>query len=116
VAGWILPAHGTRRLLEGVDVTDPLPVRCHQQEIVGKKQLAVKVRLISVLPDVVGPANLSSLAVEGVEESAAGTDEEKVPRDRGGMGDSALRVEAPEQLGLLRRTGTRQAQYEDQQR
>jgi hypothetical protein len=97
-------------------VTDVLPVRRHQHEAVGDKKLTVEVSLISIPLDVVGPANLSRPPVEGVEVSAAGTDEEEVPRDRGGMGDSALRIEAPEQLRLLSRSGERQGQRESQER
>ena len=60
----------------------------------------------AVRSHVVAPNLAAGVRVEGEEMTRARTDEEGVPRDRGGAEDSPARVDLPENLeGVGRRVG-----------
>ena len=83
----------------------------------------MKAGLLSILADVVTPLNLARRLAQRVEGAGTGTDEDRIPRDRGNGEDSTTRVVAPEHLRLtagntlsflLRLSATRRRRQEDQ--
>ena len=89
------PAGGSGHLIERVDGAEFLPVTGSDHVSVKQVEIAMEVRLIAILPDVVAPANVTAQLVEGDEAAGARANEEQVPRDRGSGEDSALCVAAP---------------------
>jgi hypothetical protein len=98
----VTPANGSGRSIERVNRAEFLPVTGSEYVPVGEVEIAMEVRLIAILPDIVAPANVTAQLVEGDEAAGARSNEEQVPRDRRSGEDSALCVVAPQQLGSLR--------------
>ncbi len=84
-----------------------LAVGADQNQIVSQQKVAVEIGLLAILADVVAPAHRTRFSIEGVEAAGARTDEDQIPRDRGGREDSTAGVELPERLGNLRRSPPR---------
>jgi hypothetical protein len=62
----------------------------------------VEARLVAVLFDVIAPALLPGLPVEGVEGAGARADEYEVPGDRRGGPDSTARIVLPQNPRISR--------------
>jgi len=60
----------------------------------------MKARLIAVLLDVVTPAKLAGILVEGVEIPSAGTDEQQISRNCGRRKHSTVGIELPANGGI----------------
>jgi hypothetical protein len=72
----------------------------------------VEAVLVAVVLDVVSPALLPGLLVEGVKGAGAGADEYQIPGDRWGGIDSAPRLKLPQntRISRLRQAGRRNHQ------
>jgi hypothetical protein len=78
------------------------PVRTDENQVVGDQRIAVEAVLIAVLFDVIGPALLPGLLIEGVEGASAGADEYQIPGDRRSRIDSATGFKLPQHLWVRR--------------
>ena len=101
-AGSILPPDDPRLLLEGIDVSNTSRVAviaAEDNQVRGDNWDSVKLSLLStVLESVVLPPGLPCPPVDAMDHAIAGTDEHKVPRDRGEREDSAARLVLPQDL------------------
>jgi len=61
----------------------------------------VELEWTAFLPRVVQPDERPRSPIESSEEAVAGTDEDEIPRDRGGREDSPSGVEGPERSRIL---------------
>ena len=87
--------------LEGVDVTDRT-IGADENQVVSNEWIPVEAVLFAVLFDVVAPALLPGLSIEGVEGSGARADEYQVPGDRRGGPDSTTRLKLPQDTRVSR--------------
>jgi hypothetical protein len=69
-------------------------------KILDDERVAVEFDDAAVLSSVIGPALLAGCLLDRAEEAVAGTDEDEVPRDRGGGEDSTAGVVSPERLRI----------------
>jgi len=58
----------------------------------------MKALLLSIFPNVVTPSQGTGSFIEGVENAGAGTDEDRILRDRGDGKDSTTSVVLPDEL------------------
>jgi hypothetical protein len=72
----VFPAHVSRNPVECIDVTLFADVCANDDQIFGDERVAMEAGLIAVLMDVVAPAELAGVFVEGVEISGTGADEQ----------------------------------------
>jgi hypothetical protein len=94
------PSNGAGSSLERVHVTFR-QVGVEDDEVVGNDRIAVKTRVL-IGVSVVLPANRAGILVEGVEDPGTGSDEQQVPSDRWGDGESAPCVVLPQHLEARR--------------
>ena len=94
------PSNGAGGSLERVDVTFR-QVGIEDDEIVADDRIAVKARVL-IGVSVVLPPNRTGVLVEGVEDPGAGSNEQQVPSDRWGDGQSAPCVVLPQHLEARR--------------
>ncbi len=66
----------------------------------------METRLVAVLFNVVGPANLTGLTIECVKVSRARANKEKIAHDRGRREHSTVRIELPKNRGVLSLSGS----------
>jgi hypothetical protein len=62
----------------------------------------VKARLFAIFANVIAPPHLASIFIERVEDASAGTDENRIFRDRGNGENSTASLMLPLQLRFSR--------------
>lgn len=115
IIGGRFPADFAVGAIEGVDVAG-FPVGSDIDDIICNQRVAVKLPG-AVSGDVVDPDRSAIVLVEGVEDSGTRTDEDEVPRDRGGGEDSAAGGKSPQHLawGRRRRSGENRPEDHDKE-
>jgi hypothetical protein len=82
-------------------------VGADENQVVSNEWIPVEAVLFAVLFDVVAPALLPGLSIEGVEGAGARADEYQVPGDRRGGPDSAAGFKLPADLRVRSLAETR---------
>jgi hypothetical protein len=82
-------------------------IRADDNQIFRNEWVSVKLGLVAILADVIGPANLAASLIEGADHSVAGANDEQVPHDRGSGENSPSSVKLPQKLECMRGRGSR---------
>jgi hypothetical protein len=69
-------------------------------ELLGDQRVAVNLRLVAILTDVVRSAHLTGFLIQRPNEAIAGTHDQQFVHDRGTGKHSTAGIEVPEQLEL----------------
>jgi hypothetical protein len=100
------PQFSTRLPIERVNsclhAGGPVHVRARDDSIVKDKDVTMEEVLARIAADIRFPSHVASFRVEPTEQAITRTDEQRVTRDRGCVGESTSGCELPNRLGCLR--------------